>query len=615
MNRIPLGILLFCAAGVLAIGPNPRYLEELRIGGGFADPVDGGADLDKAGNISTDGSITVEGDLAVGKNEAIDHSVSVISGPTNDTRIDLYDQDSNNGGVIWFDGDQDMLRIGTRSASSVPTDALEISKGSAKVKLLGDLDVVGDLTVLPNVFSVDAATSQIGMGITPVQKLHIYSPTTGSVRIRLQNDDGFGDIATHENKIVFFGSDGAIRFRIETFVNKSFQRIVPNVDSTWDFGGVGERWAKLWAVTGDFSGDVDVFGGDLDVGSDGVTRGVVTAWDGGDGASPGVLRLASRNGTPYYLFTEDDGTIRVHTALPTLNSDGTAVGGGGGAGLPVDDTTALVSDPVDNTKTVRIDAGAVSTGVTRTIFMGDRDVDLAASGTFQDQDSELADIAGMTPTKGLLIVGDGTNFVPVGVGTDNQVLTANSAVSAGVNWGASGGGGETHPVDDSTSLVRDPVDNTKLMRVDVGALSTGTTRVLTMPDQDVDLTPDTGTFAKAGDHFVTIYLSDQTGTDLAVGTAAVTWRTPFAMTVTDVKAGLKGSSSSGLPTFDINESGISVLSTKLTIDASETTSETAATPEVISDTSWAADAEITFDIDVAGTGADGAFVTILYDRT
>ena len=142
MNRIPLGILLFCAAGVLAIGPNPRYLEELRIGGGFADPVDGGADLDKAGNISTDGSITVEGDLAVGKNEAIDHSVSVISGPTNDTRIDLYDQDSNNGGVIWFDGDQDMLRIGTRSASSVPTDALEISKGSAKVKLLGDLDVV-----------------------------------------------------------------------------------------------------------------------------------------------------------------------------------------------------------------------------------------------------------------------------------------------------------------------------------------------------------------------------------------------------------------------------------------------------------------------------------------
>ena len=609
MNRIPLGILLVCAAGVLAIGPNPRYLEELRIGGGFADPVDGGVDLDKTGNISTDGSIMLEGDLAVGKDEAVDHNISVTSGTTNDTRIDLYDQDSNNGGVIWFDGDQDMLRIGTRSASSVPTDALEIAKGSAKVKLLGDLDVVGDLTVLPNQFYVNSSTSQIGMGITPVQKLHLYSPTTNSVRIRLQNDDGFGDIATHENKIVFFGSDGAARFRIETFVNKSFQRIVPNVDSTWDFGGVGERWAKLWAVTGDFSGDVDVFGGDLDVGSDGVTRGVVTAWDGGDGASPGVLRLASRNGTTYYLFTEDDGTIRVHTALPTLNSDGTALGAG--AGVPVDDTTALVRDPADNTKTVRIDAGAVSTGVTRIIFMGDRDVDLAASGTFQDQDSELADIAGMTPTKGLLIVGDGTNFVSVGVGTDNQVLTANSAVSAGINWGASGGGGETHPVDDSTSLVRDPVDNTKLMRVDVGALSTGTTRVLTMPDQNVDLTPDTGSFAKARKQHVTLALSDQTSA-ITTGTAKVTWRVPYAMTVNEVRAFVNTASSSGLPTFDINEGGVSILSTKLTIDASEKTSTTAATAAVISDSVLADDAEITFDIDVAGTGATGAMVTLIF---
>lgn len=612
MNRILLGILLVCGVGVLAIGPNPRYLEELRIGGGFADPVDGGVDLDKAGNIVTDGSITVEGDLAVGKNEAVDHSISVISGPTNDTQINLYDQDSNNGGVIWFDGDQDTLRIGTRSASSVPTDALEIAKGSANVKVLGDLDLTGDLTVQTNTLFVDSASGDIGMGITPVQKVHIYEPTTGSVRIRLQNDEGFGDIATDDNKIVFFGSDGAARFRVEQFVNKSFQRIVPNVDSTWDFGGVGERWAKLWAVTGDFSGDVDVFGGDLDVGSDSATRGVVTAWDGGDGASPGVLRLASRNGTTYYFFAEDSGTLRVHTALPTLNSDGTSLGG---AGVPVDDTTSIVRDPADNTKTVRIDAGAISSGVTRTIFMGDRDVDLATSGTFQDRDSELSDVAGMTPTKGLLIVGDGTQFVSVGVGTNNQVLTANSAVSAGINWGASGGGGETHPVDDSTTLVRDPVDNTKLMRVDVGAVATATTRVLTMPDQDIDLTPDTGSFAKAGDHFVTIYLSNQTGTDLAVGTAVVTWRTPFAMTVTDIKAGLKGSSSSGLPTFDINESGTSVLSTKLTIDASETTSETAATAEVISDTSWAADAEMTFDIDVAGTGADGAFITILYDRT
>lgn len=43
------------------------------------------------------------------------------------------------------------------------------------------------------------------------------------------------------------------------------------------------------------------------------------------------------------------------------------------------------------------------------------------------------------------------------------------------------------PVDDTTELVRDPGDNTKTMRIDVGAVATGNTRVLTMPNNDVNL--------------------------------------------------------------------------------------------------------------------------------
>lgn len=58
--------------------------------------------------------------------------------------------------------------------------------------------------------------------------------------------------------------------------------------------------------------------------------------------------------------------------------------GGGGTSLPVDDTTALVRDPADTTKRVRIDAGAVATATTRTITMGDRNVDLASGGTFAE---------------------------------------------------------------------------------------------------------------------------------------------------------------------------------------------------------------------------------------
>jgi len=94
-------------------------------------------------------------------------------------------------------------------------------------------------------------------------------------------------------------------------------------------------------------------------------------------------------------------------------------------------------------------------------------------------------------------------------------------------------------------------------------------------------------------------------TTLTTGTAKRTFRMPFAFTLTGVRASVSTVSSSGLPTVDINEGGTTILSTKLTIDANEYTSTTAATAAVISDASLADDAEITIDIDVAGTGAKG----------
>jgi hypothetical protein len=107
-----------------------------------------------------------------------------------------------------------------------------------------------------------------------------------------------------------------------------------------------------------------------------------------------------------------------------------------------------------------------------------------------------------------------------------------------------------------------------------------------------------------------IAASDET-TALTTGTAKATFRMPFAMTLTAVRASLTTASSSGTPTIDINENGSTILSTKLTIDASEKTSTTAAAAAVISDTALADDAEITIDIDVAGTGAAGLKVTLI----
>ena len=108
-------------------------------------------------------------------------------------------------------------------------------------------------------------------------------------------------------------------------------------------------------------------------------------------------------------------------------------------------------------------------------------------------------------------------------------------------------------------------------------------------------------------------ISDET-TTITTWTAKVTFRMPYAFTLTEVRASLTTASSSWTPTFDINEWWTTILSTKITIDANETTSTTAATPAVISDSALADDAEITVDIDVAWTGAAGAKIYLIWHQ-
>ncbi len=109
-------------------------------------------------------------------------------------------------------------------------------------------------------------------------------------------------------------------------------------------------------------------------------------------------------------------------------------------------------------------------------------------------------------------------------------------------------------------------------------------------------------------------VSDET-TAITAGAGKVTYRMPYAFTLRSsplgVRASLTTASSSGVVTVDINEAGTSILSTKLTIDQSEKTSTTAATPAVVSDVTLADDAEITIDIDGAGTGAAGLKVYLI----
>lgn len=86
-----------------------------------------------------------------------------------------------------------------------------------------------------------------------------------------------------------------------------------------------------------------------------------------------------------------------------------------------------------------------------------------------------------------------------------------------------------------------------------------------------------------------------------------------AITIKAVGAYVDTAGTTGVCTFNIKEAGTTILSTKITIDSTEKTSETAATPPVISDASIAADAIVTFDIDgIQTTPANGLTIWVDY---
>jgi hypothetical protein len=154
--------------------------------------------------------------------------------------------------------------------------------------------------------------------------------------------------------------------------------------------------------------------------------------------------------------------------------------------------------------------------------------------------------------------------------------------------------------DNDTSLA-----TTAYVQTELGAYATDTVTF-----QNKDLTNANNTLPETW----IIACSDET-TAITTGTAKVTFRAPYAATITAVRASLTTASSSGIPTIDINDGGTTIMTTnKLTIDANELTSTTAATAAGVTDTALADDAQITIDIDTAGTGAAGLKVQIHVNR-
>jgi hypothetical protein len=102
---------------------------------------------------------------------------------------------------------------------------------------------------------------------------------------------------------------------------------------------------------------------------------------------------------------------------------------------------------------------------------------------------------------------------------------------------------------------------------------------------------------------------------LSTGTGKITWQMPYAMTLTSVRASVKTAGTGSTIIVDLNEGGSSVLSTKVTIDAGETSSATAAIPPVISDSDLADDSIMTIDLDQVGSGTAGVGLKVYLTGT
>jgi hypothetical protein len=197
--------------------------------------------------------------------------------------------------------------------------------------------------------------------------------------------------------------------------------------------------------------------------------------------------------------------------------------------------------------------------------------------------SDLTDINTSTPTNRFALIADGIDFesrllIEADISDLAAYATQLSELSD-VN---------TSTVTNRFVLVADGVDfeSRLLVEADISDLGSYVT-ALTAPAE------------------IMLDVGDET-TALTTGTAKKTFRMPYAMTVTEVRASVTTAPTDATLNVDINEGGTTILSTVITIDSTEKTSETAATPPVISDSALADDAEMTIDIDQVGSTIAGA---------
>lgn len=179
-----------------------------------------------------------------------------------------------------------------------------------------------------NTFKASDFTGNVTVGeSTTARQLRIRGPE-GSLRSIAWMTAGAARWLAYANESAESGGDAGSNFALAAYNDAGSW--ISNVITIVRAAGGAITLGRPVTISGSngltVGGDATVSGGTVTAGVSGTTRGVLKAFHGAGGNTPGYVQLYSPNGTPWYVFATDDGKLKIHNAVPTANSDGTVVG-------------------------------------------------------------------------------------------------------------------------------------------------------------------------------------------------------------------------------------------------------------------------------------------------
>lgn len=277
-----------------------------------------------------------------------------------------------------------------------------------------------------------------------------------------------------------------------------------------------------------------------------------------------------------------------------------------GGGNTFADNVFRVQDDGDNTKQIAFQASGITTATTRTITMPDTDVALSDIATNNAKVTNATHTGDVTGATALTIADNAVTLAKMADMATASLIGRNTAATGDPEILSAATARSLLNVEDGSTADQTDAEIETAYSAQVAAMSQATAEAGTSTTiERVTAERIKQAVLKLAPLEFAFALSDTAG-DLVAATDVESFRAPFAFTWTKViiEVGTAGTGGT-LITVDVNINGSTGLSTKATIDASEFTSEDAATAPVISTSAIAKDDLFRFDIDDIGSTIAG----------